>query len=201
MFLKKTITFLVSLLSVRKQRKEPCIVFLSTPSWWPILSGTHGATVLDVSTWLSLSTPAHCGTYTFYLSGIKIPSPSPDQSARSNLAAKEKANDVFWSKFRSTFTKDGDYALANWFGSSLFRHYQRKLLCKRHRKYNIYCHTFANHHVYIFCNFESSLLSIPQESFGDFFAILSKLLDQKCWDLLYQHKHPSKFLLPFELKW
>lgn len=95
MFLKKTITFLVSLLSVRKQRKEPCIVFLSTPSWWPILSGTHGATVLDVSTWLSLSTPAHCGTYTFYLSGIKIPSPSPDQSARSNLAAKEKANDVF----------------------------------------------------------------------------------------------------------
>lgn len=48
--------------------------------------------------------------------------------------------------------------------------------------------------------FESSLLPIPQESFGDFFAILSKLFDQKCWDLLYQHKHPSKCMLPFELK-
>lgn len=27
-----------------------------------------------------------------------------------------------------------------------------------------------------------------------------KLFDQKCWDLLYQHKHPSKCLLPFEFK-
>lgn len=35
------------------------------------------------------------------------------------------------------FTKDSEYALANWFSNYLFRHYQRKLLYKRHRKYNI----------------------------------------------------------------
>lgn len=33
--------------------------------------------------------------------------------------------------------KDCEYALADWFGSHLFRHYQRKLLCKRYKKYNI----------------------------------------------------------------
>lgn len=58
-------------------------------------------------------------------------------SVRSNLAATAKANDVFCSKFRDTFTKEGEYALANWLGSNLFRHYQRELLCRRHRKYNI----------------------------------------------------------------
>lgn len=26
---------------------------------------------------------------------------------------------------------------------------------------------------------------------GDVFAIFSKLFDQKCWDFLYQHKHPK----------
>lgn len=82
--------------------------------------------------------------------------------------------------------------MANWFGSNLVRHYQRELLCKRHRKYNIIVtHSQTIMFTYSVALKVASFQSPKKALDGDVFAIFSKLFDQKCWDFLYQHKHPK----------